>query len=91
MQFRYPLPARLVEQAVSLDEFANGGTQCHVRLRDGTIHRDVLISNSTAIVAMRGHANLPFAVDDIELLFQADDDRSPAKQVEWQFFDVWQN
>jgi hypothetical protein len=63
MQFRYKLPAHLTDQALALKEFANGGAQCHVRLKDGTVHSGLLVSNATAIIAMRGHRDLPFSVD----------------------------
>jgi hypothetical protein len=89
MRYRYRLPERLKESAFRLEEFANGGAQCHVRLRSGLIQEGVLVSNSTAIVAMRGQKDLPFAIDDIEELFQTDDDRSPTKRGDWSYFDDW--
>jgi hypothetical protein len=89
MQFRYPLPAYLSDQALALSEFANGGAQCHVRLKDGTVHSGLLISNATAIVALRGHHDLPFSVDSVALLFQTDEDRSPVVRGDWEYFDAW--
>jgi hypothetical protein len=89
MQFRHALPAHLTEQALALHEFANGGAQCHARLNDGTVYSGLLVSNATAIVAMRGYSDLPFPVDSVALLFQTDDDRSPKVRGNWEFFDVW--
>jgi len=89
MQYRYPLPNRLVEQALNLQEFANGGTQCHARLRDGTTQPGILISNATAVIAMRGQSALPFSIDDIAELYQTDDDCSPIQRGDWKFFDEW--
>jgi hypothetical protein len=89
MQFRYPLPAHLTDQAVALTEFANGGAQCHVRLSDGLVHSGLLISNATAIIAMRGHSDLPFSVDSVVSLFQTDEDRNPVDRGNWEFFDAW--
>jgi hypothetical protein len=87
MQCRYPLPKRLVEQALNLREFANGGAQCHVRLKDGTIQSGILISNATAIIAMRGQNALPFSIDDIAEFYQTNDDRLPKQRGDWKFFD----
>ena len=89
MHYRYPLPESLTAQAASLQEFANGGAQCHVRLKDGTVHANVLVSNSTAIIAMRGESQLPFSVADVAELFQDDEDRSPEQRANWLYFDSW--
>jgi len=89
VQYRYPLPERLVEQALKLQEFANGGAQCHARLRDGTSQPGILISNATAIIAMRGQNALPFPIDEITEVYQTDDDCSPIQRGDWKFFDEW--
>ena len=89
MQFRYKLPAHLTDQALALEEFANGGSQCHVRLKDGTVHSGLLVSNATAIIAMRGQRDLPFSVDSVAVLFQTDEDRSPVVRGNWEYFDAW--
>ena len=89
MNFRYRLPDRLSAQASLLSEFANGGTQCHARLRSGQVYGGLLLSVGTYIIAMRGHRDLPFTVDDIDMLFQADDDESPTQRGGWEFWDDW--
>ena len=89
MNYRYALPARLSAQAASFDEFANGGAQCHAKLFDGTTYSGLLVSNATAIVAMRDHTALPFSVESIDHLFQADEDIDPLLRDGWQFFDEW--
>lgn len=89
MQYRYPLPNRLVEAASKLQEFANGGAQCHARLRNSTIRPGILVSNASAIIAMRGQNELPFSIDEITELYQTDDDCSPKQHGIWKFFDEW--
>jgi hypothetical protein len=89
VKYRYPLSSSLGERAASFEEFANGGAQCHARLNDGSVHEGLLISNSMAVIAMRGHTELPFPVDAIAELFQSDDDKNPRQRDEWQFFDKW--
>ncbi len=89
MRYRYTLPPRLSDQALALVEFASGGAQCHVRLSDGTVLSGVLISNASAIIAMREHSELPFSVDSVVALFQTDADRSPETRGNWEFFDEW--
>jgi len=89
VDFKHKLPEHLTEQALSLEEFANGGAQCHAELRDGSIHAGLLISNATAVIAMRGHASLPFPVEAIARLFQEGDDKYPRQQGGWNFFDDW--
>jgi hypothetical protein len=83
------LAAHITDQARALDEFANGAAQCHVRLSDGSVHSGVLVSNAIAIIAMRGHSELPFPVDSVVALFQTDADRTPTARGGWEFFDAW--
>ncbi len=89
MKFRHPLPSVLIQRAASFVEFANGGAVCHARLTDGTIHPGLLISNSGAIVAMRGQDELPFDVADIDDLYQTANDCAPQNRRDWKFFDEW--
>jgi hypothetical protein len=88
MQYRYPLPPHLVEQAAKFEEFANGAAQCQAQLSNGSVQQG-LLSNAAAIIAMRGQSSLPFAVADITHLFQTEGDKSPVERGDWQFFDVW--
>jgi hypothetical protein len=89
MKHLHPLTPALSTQAAALDEFANGGAQCHAELQDGQIHSGLLISNSTAIIAMRGYETLPFKVEAIARLFQTEEDKNPPKRAGWVFFDKW--
>ena len=89
MKFRYPLLPELSAQATRLVEFANGGTQCHARLKDGTVLSGLLISNGSAIVAMRDQDQLLFPVDTIAELFQSGDDCNPQERGGWKYFDKW--
>jgi hypothetical protein len=89
VNYRYALPKRLSAQTLSFSEFANGGSQCHAKLYDGTTHSGLLVSNGTAIIAMRGETALPFKVDFIDSLFQTPEDLSPTMRGDWQFFDEW--
>ncbi len=89
MRYRYRLPERLKDAALQLREFANGAAQCHVRLRGGAVEQGVLVSNATAIIAMRHHQKLPFSVEEIEELFQTDEDCNPPERSNWCFFDDW--
>lgn len=89
MQYRYPLPLGLSTQASSFQEFANGAAQCHAVLTDGTKHSGVLISNATAIVAMRGHKEMPFSIESIDSLYQEEEDFSPSVRGNWDYFNRW--
>jgi hypothetical protein len=89
MQHRYALPERIAIQATSFEEFANGAAQCHAVLFDGATHSGVLISNATAIIAMRGHKGIPFPIASIVSLYQDDEDRRPSIRGDWEFFDRW--
>jgi hypothetical protein len=89
MKYHYPLSEGLVAQATLLEEFANGAAQCHARLNDGEVFGGLLLSDATAIIAMRGHVALPFAVEAIDRLFQTEEDKSPTLRANWQFFDEW--
>jgi hypothetical protein len=89
MKHLYLLSERLTAQASLLEEFANGATQCHAQLHSGAVFAGLLISNSTAIIAMREQFALPFAVTAIDRLFQTEEDRSPTLRANWQFFDEW--
>jgi hypothetical protein len=89
MTFKYNLPASLIEKVSHLEQFANGGTQVTVKLKNGSIHRQVLISNSTWIVAMRDQDDLPFEPAEIEDIFQNEEDKNPKERGGWKFWDDW--
>jgi hypothetical protein len=89
MNYRYPLSERLVAQALPFEEFANGAAQCHAQLKGGDIVSGLLISNATAIIAMREHTELPFDTEAIERLFQTEEDPSPTHRGGWTYFDEW--
>ena len=89
MQYKYELPTSLASHAASFEEFANGAAQCHARLRNGCVHSGLLVSNATAIIAMRGCTSLPFAVEAIAELFQEEEDKRPVMRGGWQYFDEW--
>jgi len=86
---KYRLPDPLIAKAVGFSEFANGGAQATVKLKDGPLFKEALISNATWIIALRGYKYLPFDVSEIEDLFQADEDISPRERDNWDFWDDW--
>jgi hypothetical protein len=89
MRFRYRLPDSWISKAGEMEEFANGGAQVTIRLKDGREMPGVLISNSTYIIAMRGQKELPFAVEDISDIFQSTADGGSRKPGGWYFWDEW--
>jgi hypothetical protein len=89
MKFRYTLAEHWVKKIVGFGEFANGGTQVTVRTKDGKVFGGILISNCMWVIAARGYDDLPFALDDIEEIFQTDDDLRPVHR-RWKYWDDWQ-
>ena len=90
MKFRYRLPDVWISKVSDMEEFANGGTQVTIRLKDGREVPEVLISNSTYIVAVRGYKDLPFPIEDIDDIFQSGDDKNPIRRGGWDFWDDWE-
>ena len=78
-----------MDQAQSLEEFANGAAQATVKTSDGQVFRKVLLSDLTYFIAMRGEANLPFKTEDVSAIYQTEDDRNPRERGGWQFWDRW--
>jgi hypothetical protein len=91
MTFKYTLPDNLIKKAVRFWEFANGGAQATIKLKSGDIYKQALISNSKWIVAMRGYKDLPFAVADIDDIFQTKEDETVERsgRAAWDFWDDW--
>lgn len=89
VNYKYTLPPQLIEKASHFAEFAYGGAQATVRLKDSRIFQQVLISNCTWIIAMRGFKDLPFKVEDIEDIYQTGADRNPGQLGGWEFWDDW--
>jgi hypothetical protein len=56
MRYRYPLSKRLIARAASFAHFANGGAKCHANMLDRTTYSGLLVSNATAIIAMRDNS-----------------------------------
>jgi hypothetical protein len=90
VKFKYRLPESWISKVAKMEEFANGGAQVTIRLKDGREVPKVLISNSTWIVAARGHKDLPFPLEDIVDIFQSDEDKKPHEQGGWDFWDSWE-
>jgi hypothetical protein len=75
--------------AIAFNEFANGAAQASVRLKDGRIFENVLVSNGSAIIAIRGYDEPPFKSEEIEQIFQAESDKNPQVRNGWTFWDEW--
>jgi len=86
MTFKYKLSDQFIDKISEMEEFANGATQVSVKLKNGKIYNQLLVSNSTWIIAMRGFASLPFSILDIDDVFQTDEDKNPNKRNEWTFW-----
>jgi hypothetical protein len=89
MKFKHRLPHHLIEKVSGFEEFANGGTQISVKLKDGRFFGQILISSATWIVAMRGHQELPFRPSEIEDTFQTEEDKNPHQRGGWDYWDEW--
>lgn len=89
MHFKYELPTQLSKRAESFQEFANGAMQVTVKLRSGLEIKQVLLSDARYIVAVRGHIDLPFEIDEIADIYQDPDDERPANRSGWHFWDKW--
>jgi len=87
MIFKYRLPDTLIRKASTFREFAAGGAQATFKLKDGSIYKDGLIACGTWIIAMKGHADLPFAVEDIEDVWQTREDTWHSQPCDWFFWD----
>lgn len=90
MEFKHKLPNHLIQKALDFREFANGGAQVTVKLKDGRIFEKALISNATAIIALRGYSELPFPVEEVSEIYQTEEDQSPQQRGGWEFWDDWQ-
>jgi hypothetical protein len=89
MNYKYQLPDKWIAKVCGLEEFANGGTQVSIRTADGKVYRQILISNSKYIVAMRDFGDLPFKIDQIEDIFQDGEDKNPNERGAWAYWDDW--
>jgi len=89
MEYKYKLSPILIEQALTLIEFGNGGAQVSIKLNNGSVFKEALLSNSTAIIAMRGYNDLPFNINEIVEIFQTEEDQNPIEKGNWEFWDEW--
>lgn len=89
MEYKYTLQRSLVDKIAKMSEFANGGAQVRIRTKDGVIHEGILVSNCMYVIAMRGHSELPFDLEDIEEVFQTEEDKNPVIRGGWEFWDDW--
>jgi hypothetical protein len=88
--FKYALPKCWIDKISSFTEFANGAAQVSIKIKNGNFFNQILISNSTYIVAMRGHKELPFDVNDIVEIFQTNEDKNPKQRGDWFYWDSWE-
>ena len=85
-QDKYRLSDELVEKTIHFSEFANGGAQATVKLKDGTMVNEVLLSGSRYVIAINGHETMPFDITDIVDVFQTQDDIDNRDRTKWS---VW--
>ena len=88
MKFKYTLPANLSEKVRHFVDYANGAHQVTIKLKNGKIYNEALISNSKWIIALWGYETFPFDPSDIEDVFQVESDKI-AKRRQWFFWDKW--
>jgi len=89
MKFKHRLPEDWIRKTEHMREFANGGMQVTVRLKDGREVSGVLLSDATYVIATRGFKELPFLITEIDDIFQSDDDKNPQQRGGWDFWDDW--
>ena len=89
VNYKYCIPGKFFTKVAPMEEFANGGMQVTVLTTDGKQHTQVLISNATYIIAMRGNADLPFKTSDIKDIYQTEEDKNPQIRGGWNFWDDW--
>ena len=89
MKFKYAVPAKYLPKTRTMKEFANGGMQVTVRLRDGREIPKVLLSDGTYFIAARGFEDLPFKLEDIDDVYQSVADKNPRERGGWKFWDDW--
>ena len=90
VKFKYRLPEIWIKKIESMEEFANGATQVTIRLKNGQEVSGVLVSDATYVVAVRGFEDLPFALREIDEVFQSSADKSPNERGGWRYWDDWQ-
>ena len=69
MKYKHELTQELKDKAVEFGEFSHGGSQATIQLKDGRIFEEAIISNCSAIIAMRGYEDLPFEISDIKDIY----------------------
>jgi len=89
MKFKYELTPLLIEKAKDFGEFAHGGSQATIKLKDGTIFEQAIISNCSVIIAMRGYEDLPFELNEIEDIYQKEEDIWPKDRNGHIYWDEW--
>ena len=89
MEYMHKLPIEIANQALSFMEFANGAAQATLQLKSGRIFKEALVSNATAIVALRGFNELPFSVSEIVTIYQSGEDKNSVRPEGWEYWDVW--
>lgn len=89
MEYRYKLSEDLSYKASHFSEFRNGAAQATIILKNGRQYPKALISNSIALIALRGHKDLPFNIHEISDILQTKEDKNPKETDNWEFWDKW--
>ena len=89
MKFKYELTEELIDKASNFGEFAHGGSQATILLKDGRVFGEAIISNCSAIIAMRSYKDLPFEIDDIADIYQQEEDIWPKERGNLEYWDNW--
>lgn len=84
----YKLPERFIKKvAKEMGEFRPGGTMLSVKLKDGTVISELIVSNCTWFMAHPYLEDIPFNVSEIEKVFQAKEEEWPTQPKEgWIFW-----
>jgi hypothetical protein len=83
MHYRHRIPEEVMRRAGALQEFAMDASIASIRVKGGKIFSPVVIVYPDFIAAIEGFDHLPFTVEDVEAVFQSEEDLKKRSNSSW--------
>ena len=88
MHYRRRVPEEVMRRSGALQEFAKDAAIASIRVKGGVVFSPAVIVYPDYIAAVEGFDHLPFKEEDIEAVFQSEEDTKKRSSSNWSWLTI---